>query len=268
MIPLYFCTHVLLHPPFDAPLLRHPPHTIAPVFAVNGYEGTGRSLSLKLIAQLRDQAQQSAAAGASGRTFREVKLSHPIRYAPGDNIEAWLHELLCLNAADHVPRAPPRLPHPDECSLFCVERDTLFSYHKASEELLQRMMALYVSSHYRNTPNDLLLMADAPSHRLFVLLGPVDETSNDMPDVLCVMQVALEGMVSRDAARAALASGKLPQGDMIPWVMGQQFQVTVWQGCDFVGHGTAVPGDGLAGCDFVGHGEAVSGDAPGGNVVS
>lgn len=36
---------------------------------------------------------------------------------------------------------------------------------------LQRMMALYVASHYKNSPNDLQLMADAPAHHLFVLLG-------------------------------------------------------------------------------------------------
>jgi hypothetical protein len=33
------------------------------------------------------------------------------------------------------------------------------------------MMALYVASHYKNSPNDLQLMADAPAHHLFVLLG-------------------------------------------------------------------------------------------------
>lgn len=36
---------------------------------------------------------------------------------------------------------------------------------------IQRMMALYVASHYKNSPNDLQLMADAPAHQLFVLLG-------------------------------------------------------------------------------------------------
>lgn len=36
-------------------------------------------------------------------------------------------------------------------------------------------MSLYVASHYKNTPNDLLLMSDAPAHHLFVLLAPVDE---------------------------------------------------------------------------------------------
>ena len=60
---------------------------------------------------------------------------------------------------------------------------------QASEAFLQRMVALFVASHYRNTPNDLLLMADAPAHHLFVLLGPLDETVNALPDVLAVVQV-------------------------------------------------------------------------------
>ena len=34
-------------------------------------------------------------------------------------------------------------------SRYYVNRDTLFSYHKASEVFLQRLMALYVASHYK-----------------------------------------------------------------------------------------------------------------------
>ncbi len=52
------------------------------------------------------------------------------------------------------------------------------------------MVALYVASHYRNTPNDLLLMADAPAHHLFVLLGPHDPTINAIPDILAVIQAS------------------------------------------------------------------------------
>ena len=37
-------------------------------------------------------------------------------------------------------------------------------------------MALLVASHYRNTPNDLLMMSDAPAHHIFILAGPVNET--------------------------------------------------------------------------------------------
>jgi N-acetyltransferase 10 len=72
------------------------------------YEGTGRSLSLKLIQQLREQGNKLLSNGSvdggpvSGRVFKEVELAEPIRYAAGDPIEAWLNELLCLNAANHI----------------------------------------------------------------------------------------------------------------------------------------------------------------------
>ncbi len=200
------------------------------------------------------------------------------RYAPGDPVESWLNELLCLDAQQHLPRPPPRLPHPDQCELYYVERDTLFSFHKvrmntllcmatstanqirghtrhthgmttvhthththalvgfhhraahtqtyeqtlcmavrthmythahvqdtenavqadrwcfhvvcvqASERFLQQMVSLYVSSHYKNTPNDLLLMADAPAHHLFALLAPVDETQVRVCVFVCVFE--------------------------------------------------------------------------------
>ena len=61
------------------------------------------------------------------------------RYAPGDPVEEWLNNLLCLDAASHLPKPPVKLPHPDSCELFFVERDTLFSFHKASEAFLQRV---------------------------------------------------------------------------------------------------------------------------------
>ncbi|XP_024541678.1 RNA cytidine acetyltransferase 1 [Selaginella moellendorffii] len=198
------------------------PYLVFMCSTVNGYEGTGRSLSLKLIQQLRSQGKSESA--PSGRVFREVELAEPIRYGAGDPIEGWLHELLCLNAADHIPSIEGRLPPPSECRLFYVNRDTLFSYHKASELFLQRMMALYVASHYKNTPNDLQLLSDAPAHHLFVLLGPVDETQNTFPDILCVIQVCLEGKISRKSALKSLSDGSSPSGDQIPWKVSQQFQ--------------------------------------------
>uniref|UniRef100_A0A7R9TSQ7 RNA cytidine acetyltransferase n=2 Tax=Prasinoderma coloniale TaxID=156133 RepID=A0A7R9TSQ7_9VIRI len=235
---------------------------------VNGYEGTGRALSLKLMSQLRSQATggQAAAAvaaaakstgtkddhnakeggdvdgvgkggdgaadaaaadgaGGGGRVFKEVTLEEPIRYAEGDPTESWLSSLLCLDAAKHVPRITRALPSPDRCELYYVNRDTLFSYHAASEVFLQRMIALYVSSHYKNTPNDLQLMSDAPAHQLFVLLAPVDETVNALPDILAVVQVCLEGQISKASALKSLERGALaPHGDLIPWTVSNQFR--------------------------------------------
>ncbi|XP_031736888.1 RNA cytidine acetyltransferase 1 isoform X3 [Cucumis sativus] len=88
------------------------------------------------------------------------------------------------------------------------------------------MMALYVASHYKNSPNDLQLMADAPAHHLFVLLGPVDELQNVLPDILCVIQVCLEGQISRNSALQSLQMGRQPPGDQIPWKFCQVFKDT------------------------------------------
>ena len=77
------------------------------------------------------------------RTLREVKLDTPIRYG----IERWLHTLLFLDATISLASALHDTPHPSQCELFCVSRDTLLSYYPTSEAFLQRMVALYVASH-------------------------------------------------------------------------------------------------------------------------
>jgi N-acetyltransferase 10 len=86
------------------------------------------------------------------------------------------------------------------------------------------MMALYVSSHYKNTPNDLQLISDGPGQLLFVLLGPIDENTTNLPDIFCVIQLALEGNISKGIAQTSLARGELPSGDLLPYIIIKQFQ--------------------------------------------
>lgn len=200
------------------------PYLVFMASTINGYEGTGRSLSLKLIKQLREQTSATGASvGLGGRSLREITLNDPIRYGAGDGVEGWLNHLLCLDATV-VKSIQSGCPHPSECELYYVNRDTLFSYHKASEAFLQRMMALYVSSHYKNSPNDLQLLADAPSHHLFVLLPPVSKDTNTLPEILSVIQVCLEGEISSQSVRNYSVRGQKPAGDLIPWTVSQQFQ--------------------------------------------
>lgn len=213
---------------------------------INGYEGTGRSLSLKLIQQLRESTRPSLTkdvaadedegtvassskkatvkAPPKSRTLREIQLDTPIRYAAGDKVERWLNSLLCLDASVLPKASHSGCPHPPECELFYVSRDTLFSYHPASEVFLQRMMALYVASHYKNQPNDLQLLSDAPAHHLFVLLPPIKDDESHLPEPLVVLQVALEGKISKSAIMEGLSRGYRAGGDMIPWLISQQFQ--------------------------------------------
>lgn len=232
---------------------------------VNGYEGTGRALSLKLIQQLRQQqghamartaltagnavagskekkgqrkvheerwkvAAEMAASGSGtvGRTLTELTLDTPIRYGKGDPVESWLNQLLCLDSSNAATRLVNVMPAPRDCELYLVDRDALFSYHAMAEGLLQRIWSLYTSAHYKNTPNDLQMLSDAPAHRLFVLLGPRREPPRAnsgviLPDILCVLQVAFEGRISAASVQAELSRNNKASGDMIPWTISQQF---------------------------------------------
>ncbi|KAF8716416.1 hypothetical protein HU200_026352 [Digitaria exilis] len=91
------------------------------------YEGTGRSLSLKLLQQLESQSHSSAQSNGSNSS----------------------KEFLFIL----------RLPHPKECDLYYVNRDTLFSYHKESEIFLQygNIIVLYLISYYEG---QMTLFAD------------------------------------------------------------------------------------------------------------
>ena len=241
---------------------------------INGYEGTGRSLSLKLIQQLRAQqgaaiaaaatqagsaiagpkgkkgdrkvheerwkvAAQSAANftanggnGTTGgvRNLVEISLQVPIRYGTNDPVEKWLNDLLCLDVTANSTRLLGVMPAPKDCELYIVDRDALFSYHRLAESLLQKIWALYTSAHYKNSPNDLQMLSDAPAHRLFVLLGPQTSSASSsskktdgLPDVLCIIQVAFEGRISQKSVQTELAKGNKASGDMIPWTIAQQY---------------------------------------------
>ena len=178
------------------------PYVVFLASTVTGYEGTGRALQLKLLAKLRKaharravtdaatqaastvegnsqqkkgqqkvheqrwaKASEAAKSSVTKSTLRELTLDAPVRYASGDAVEAWLHRALCLDSPTKSVYALKKgLPAPVHCSLYEVNRDALFSYHALSERFLQRVMALYTAAHYKNSPNDLQLLSDAPAH--------------------------------------------------------------------------------------------------------
>lgn len=219
------------------------PYLIFMSSTITGYEGTGRSLSLKLFDQLRKKSNSSYSdkqgtvlSTEGGRTFREITLEAPIRYAIGDPIESWLYDVLCLEAGKGPQPLIYGCPHPNDCQLYMVNRDALFSGHPLAESFLQTVMALFVASHYKNSPNDLQLLSDAPAHRLFVLIDPTSMKSNpnrrkqqsgnfhELPQILCAIQVCLEGQISKEYAQASISRGHRGAGDLIPWTISQQFQ--------------------------------------------
>ncbi|GMH82618.1 hypothetical protein TrST_g12516 [Triparma strigata] len=217
---------------------------------IKGYEGTGRGLSLKLIKAMREktynsqssvtqsdvkgkkgdkkvhedrwkeEAEANARKTSTNPNLKEITLTTPIRYGPGDPVETWLDNLLCLE--DSAKQALTSRPAPETCELYKVDRDALFSYHDLSEKFLHKVMGVLTSAHYKNSPNDLMLLGDSPTHRLFVLLGP-ENSETSLPDILAVVQVALEGNINKKTVEAQLGRGKREAGDMIPWTVSQQF---------------------------------------------
>jgi N-acetyltransferase 10 len=208
---------------------------------VQGYEGTGRSLSLKLVSSLR--AANSGLSFETGkgqkrkkmkqrpkvfRMIRELQMEIPIRYGLNDPVENWLNEFLCLDATS-AEKLKDKPEFHSNCSLYFVNKETLFSYKKTSEKFLHRIWSLFVSSHYKNSPNDLQLLADAPGHSIAILLGPLKKSKESkkaqLPDVLCAAQICFEGNLNTTIEKELGEMGRShkPSGDMIPWNLSQQY---------------------------------------------
>ncbi|KPI89073.1 hypothetical protein ABL78_1809 [Leptomonas seymouri] len=205
------------------------PYLVILSSTVSGYEGTGRSLSMKLVADMR---RSSGGGSPDERKLKELSMADPIRYGPNDPVEKWLNKLLCLDATMENTQLTTS-PHPSTCELFYVDRNALFSYHPLAEELLQRIQSLLVAAHYKNQPNDLQLLSDAPGHHLFVLCAASVEASATtepsskspsaagVPDVYCVIHACEEGQVSAQSIKSRLSHGLRPSGDLIPYTLSQ-----------------------------------------------
>ncbi|SFT87704.1 tRNA(Met) cytidine acetyltransferase TmcA [Halomonas saccharevitans] len=116
---------------------------IAFATTVHGYEGSGRGFALRFRERLERQAPD----------FRECHLAEPIRWAPGDPLEALTSRLLLLDGE------PDTAPSADGPLVSCrLDRDAL----AADEPRLRALFGLLVQAHYRTTPADLRRLLDGP----------------------------------------------------------------------------------------------------------
>jgi tRNA(Met) cytidine acetyltransferase len=164
---------------------------------VHGYEGAGRGFEHKFTRALR--------ARPPGRLV-EVQLGEPIRYALGDPVERWLYETLLLDAE------PPELGRSEiaeikaeRCAYRVLDLDRLF---EAEEDLLRAFIGTYVTAHYRNKPNDLAILGDAPHHHARALMTPAGK-------LVVALHLAEEGGLNREMIQQVL-EGEPPPGQLIP----------------------------------------------------
>lgn len=188
------------------------PYTTLFSSTVDGYEGTGRALSLKLFKEFQKTMKTR---------FSQTTLQRPIRYSEGDPIEVWLHNLLLL---DVHPQECSLIPALSDTELVLINRDALFNGSRGSEELLRALISLSVESHYKNTPNDLTLMADSPNHRIFALINMKTLTGKGIPEIIAFLQVALEGRIGDEQFSNAENGKGRRDGDLIPWNIARAFE--------------------------------------------
>ncbi len=164
---------------------------------VHGYEGAGRGFSIRFLRGLKQ---------LSGVEVYEHEMGEPIRYAPGDPIEKWIFDTLLLDAE------PAQLNHDD---LACVESmqveyysPQLEEFFLKNEELLRQFFGIYIMAHYRNNPNDLGMMMDAPHHKPRALRLKTGK-------IVVSIELAEEGPLDEEIAKQC-SKGAWIMGNIIP----------------------------------------------------
>jgi N-acetyltransferase 10 len=189
-----------------------------------GYEGSGRTFALKLLKKIKTANKNVNSISKSNKSsiFREIFLDEPIRYSVGDPVEKWLNQLLCLDLKNFT-KISRSCPNPKQCHLFLIDRNALFTFHSIASLFLQKIMSLFSSSHYKNSPDDLQMICDAPSHRIFALIPPLKFTIGLIPDILCIIHTAYEGQMNVNFVRKNIKKGSKINGDLIPWAISKQY---------------------------------------------
>ncbi|MEM1998097.1 MAG: GNAT family N-acetyltransferase [Candidatus Bathyarchaeia archaeon] len=164
---------------------------------VHGYEGAGRGFSLRFLKALQQNKEIN---------LQKIEIKEPIRYAPNDPVEKWLYDALLLDAepAD-IDEIAIKEIKPEECRYEKVDLDSWFKF---DEKRLREFIGIYVLAHYRNRPDDLLILGDAPHHSARAVIAKSGET-------IAALHIAEEGDMTSESIDLVL-SGNPPPGNLIP----------------------------------------------------
>ena len=173
---------------------------------IHGYEGAGRSFSVKFLKYLN-----------SLRDFRIYKYNmvEPIRYNEQDPIEKWLYDALLLDS---------EYPEINESDIELIKNKDLRFYKAPLKEWfynddpkIKNFVGIYILAHYQNKPNDIAMLADAPHHDAFVL-----ELSNGK--IVNGIHIAYEGSIDDDTINKMLKDYK-PKGNIIPDIIVKHYRI-------------------------------------------
>lgn len=169
------------------------------VFAttVHGYEGAGRGFTVRFLKRLRSDEKSETLV---------VEMSEPIRYSAEDPVEKWQFEVLLLNAEpEKIDEEDLKAVEEKNLVYLRLEPEELFT--KSGERILKSLFGIYVQAHYRNEPDDLGIIADAPHHSVRAMTTPRGK-------IVAAAQLAEEGPVD-EQLDSILGAGKMP-GNIVP----------------------------------------------------
>jgi tRNA(Met) cytidine acetyltransferase len=166
---------------------------------IHGYEGAGRGFSVRFLKRLREDPKT---------LMITYEMSEPIRYSANDPIEKFQFDALLLDAEpDELTDEDIKEIERGNLEYVTYEPEYLFS--EAGEKELRSLFGIYVLAHYRNEPDDLGRLADAPHHSMRAV------RIKSSGKIVGAAQLAEEGGLSDELINELLVGGKIP-GNIIP----------------------------------------------------
>ncbi|MHA2329460.1 MAG: GNAT family N-acetyltransferase [Candidatus Hodarchaeales archaeon] len=179
------------------------------ISTIHGYEGAGRGFQYKILNHLRKQDLIP---------FSELSLSQPIRFLESDLIEQLLFSTFFLNI-EPIPSEIAEKTLVANSTELLEYNDPELLFSKKGASILKNLFGVLISAHYRNQPNDLLMIADSGKHFLTGLYG---KNLQENEILLVSSQLAREGSMNEQEI-SQTASGKFIEGNLIPSIAIRHF---------------------------------------------
>ncbi len=165
---------------------------------IHGYEGAGRGFSVRFLKRIKEDKSTN---------LLILEMEEPIRYAIDDPAEKWQFRTLLLDAEpEELTDEDLKLIEEKKFIYLKMQPETLFSLE--NEKILKSLFGIYVLAHYRNEPDDLAMMADAPHHSIRAL-------ALENGKIVAAAQLAEEGPIPNEYIDSLLRGGKIA-GNIIP----------------------------------------------------
>ena len=171
---------------------------------IHSYEGTGRGFVLKFMKNI-------------DRTFQQFGLTKPLRWAQGDLLEAFIDDLLLLQAEDELPQ-PDYTENADIQMRFVPQAELI-----KQPETLYGFYGLLTLAHYRTSPLDLRRLFDAPQQRFLLA-----ESSEGL--LGCVWATEEGGLCDEQLIQDICRGVRRPRGNLAAQMLA--FQYDLPQACE------------------------------------